>query len=389
MTAPGVTTDVEPVLGVSARLRSLTIREFRNLARVDLTLPPSGIVVVGDNGQGKTNLLEAIHYLSLLRSVRGARDRDVVRFGAGGFFVSADVDGLAHQSVSAGFEVVGGRKKVTIDDVPTAALSEALGAVPSVYVSPADVDLVGGGPVGRRRYLDVVLALTSRRYLRSLQHYRAALTRRNAALRQIERGGHPLTRAAVWEPALAEHGARLVHERATWVVWARERFAALCAEMGEHAPVAMRYETDLGLDDADAPAEDDLAARLASQLEASRSRDVRRGLSSVGPHRDDLMLALGDRPMRLFSSAGQQRTAALALRLLECATHRDRAGRQPIVLLDDPFAELDRRRAARVPELLTAGRSGQCILAIPRADDIPMGLPALETITIRDGALGT
>ena len=96
---------------------------------------------------------------------------------------------------------------------------------------------------------------------------------------------------------------------------------------------------------------------------------------------------LGDRPMRLFASAGQQRTAALALRLLECETHRDRTGRQPIVLLDDTVAELDRRRAARVPELLTAGRSGQCILAIPRADDVPTGLPALETVTIRDGEL--
>jgi DNA replication and repair protein RecF len=388
MTAPGVATDVEPEQDACARLRHLTVRDFRNLRRVDLSLPPAGVVVVGDNGQGKTNLLEATHYLSLLRSVRGARDRDVVRFGAGGFFVSADVEGLEHRTVSVGFEVAGGRKKVMLDEVPTSALSEALGAVPSVYVSPSDVDLVGGGPVGRRRYLDVVLALTTRRYLQSLQRYRAALTRRNAALRQVERGGHALTRAAVWEPALAEHGATLVRERARWVEWASERFAALCAEMGEHAPVSMRYETDLEISAAGEPLEEDLVAKLASRLEAARTRDVRRGLTTVGPHRDDLELALGDRPMRLFSSAGQQRTAALALRLLECETHRDRVSRQPIVLLDDPFAELDRRRAARVPELLSAGRSGQCILAIPRADDVPAGLPALEMLTIRDGVVG-
>jgi DNA replication and repair protein RecF len=387
MAAPNVTTDVEPGQYACARLRTLAIRDFRNLQRVDLALPPGGIVVVGDNGHGKTNLLEAIHYLSLLRSVRGARDRDLVRFGSAGFFVSAAVEGLAHQSAAAGFESATGRKKVTLDDVPTASLGEALGAVPSVYVSPGDAELIAGGPVGRRRYLDVVLALTSRRYLHALQRYRAALTRRNASLRQLERGAHPLTRVAVWEPALAEHGARLVRERAIWVAWAVERFAELCAEMGESTPVSMRYETDLELGASGAPGEEELVTRLAMRLESSRTADVRRGLTTVGPHRDDLHLALGDRPMRLFASAGQQRTAALALRLLECETHRDRVARQPIVLLDDPFAELDRRRAARVPELLSAGRSGQCILAIPRADDVPTGLPALEAVTIRDGAL--
>jgi DNA replication and repair protein RecF len=157
-------------------LQSLELRNFRNLAHVELTLPPEGIVIIGGNGQGKTNLLEAIAYLHLLRSVRGARDSEVVRFGADGFSigaaartpapgVSASVheNGLRERSVVLGFERPTRRKRVTVDAAVPERLSDALGAVPSVTFAPIDVELVRGGPMERRRYLDVVLATTSRR----------------------------------------------------------------------------------------------------------------------------------------------------------------------------------------------------------------------------------
>jgi DNA replication and repair protein RecF len=215
-------------------LSTLALRDFRNLARLDLEIPDAGAVVIGENGQGKTNLLEAIYYLHLLRSVRGARDVDIVRFGAAGFHIAARTGGGKHHELSAGFERQGRRKRVKVDGAEPARLSDALGALPCVLFSPADVDLVAGAPSSRRRYLDILLALSSRPYLAALQRYRAALAQRNAALRDALRsaGGRAEQRVAVWEAPLAEHGAVLWRERVRWTERAAGRFAELCAAIG-------------------------------------------------------------------------------------------------------------------------------------------------------------
>ena len=362
-----------------ASLCRLAVRDFRNIERLDLALDPAGLAVVGENGHGKTNLLEAIYYLQLLRSVRGARDPDLVRFGTDGFHVAGTLspDG---REVAVGFARQGKRKRARLNGAEPPRLSDALGALPSVIFSPGDVQLVAGAPSERRRYLDVVLALTSRPYLAALQTYRAALSRRNAALRDVARTGAGEGRAAVWEPALAEQGAVLWRERVRWVDERRAEFARLCDAIGERAPVTMRYATGL-------PATDDPAAALAAALAAKRSLDVRRGVTHAGPHRDDLELALGGRDLRLFGSAGQQRTAAIALRMLESQTLRDRTGSAPLLLLDDPFAELDARRAHRILALLADAGMGQVLITVPRAVDIPAELTSLERREIRDGVL--
>ncbi|HEY0971312.1 MAG TPA: DNA replication and repair protein RecF [Gemmatimonadales bacterium] len=380
MSAPG-----DPgASGARVRLRRLSVRDFRNLARVELRPPAEGFAVVGENGHGKTNLLEAIYYLELLRSARGARDLDVARFGAPGFHVSAEVatDGHSSHTIGVGFDRQLRRKKVVLDGGEAARLSDAVGVLPSVLFSPRDAALVSGAPAERRRYLDVVLGLTSRRYLVALQHYRAALARRNAALRDVARGRLGDDRVAVWEPALAEHGAVLWTERAAWVERWAPAFAELCAAIGEHAAVELGHASQYaggGVERA--------AASLAGSLEAKRPFDVRRGLTHAGPHRDDLEILLGGRELRTFGSAGQQRTAALALRILEARTLRERVGASPLLLLDDPFAELDARRSARILSLLADGGLGQTVLAVPRAADIPPELTRLERLTVRDGVL--
>jgi len=202
-------------VGTAARLDALAVRDFRNLARVELELPPSGMLVIGENGQGKTNLLEAIYYLQVLRSMRGARDQDLVRFGADAFHLGARVASDRVSEIGIGFEKSGKRKRVRLDGVVKERLSDAVGALPVAMFSPMDVELVAGGPAARRRFLDIMLAVTSPGYLRALQQYRAALVRRNAALRDAAR--HPGARAddrvAVWEAPLAEHGATLWAER--------------------------------------------------------------------------------------------------------------------------------------------------------------------------------
>jgi DNA replication and repair protein RecF len=367
-------------------LRSIALRDFRNLARLDLAFPAAGVAIVGENGQGKTNLLEAVYYLHLLRSVRGARDVDVVRFGAAGFHVSARTEGGRHHELAAGFERSSRRKRVTLDGAEPQRLSDALGALPCVLFSPADVELVAGAPSARRRYLDILLALSSRPYLAALQRYRHALAQRNAALRDALRGsgGKGEQRVAVWEAPLAEHGAVLWRERVAWTSQASPRFAAMCAAIGEQSPVGMRYATTLEPSSREVP---DVAEAIARALEQKRGLDIRRGLTHAGPHRDDLALTLDGRELRAFGSAGQQRTAAIALRLLEGETLRERLGASPLLLLDDPFAELDVRRSARILELLAEQGMGQTLLTVPRESDIPPALTRLTRWTIEGGVI--
>jgi DNA replication and repair protein RecF len=371
-------------------LQRISCRDFRNFERLDLELPEAGLVIIGDNGQGKTNLLESIYYLQVLRSVRGARDQDLVRFGAAGFHLGAMAerpDGArgAHE-IGVGFERAGKRKRVRLDGAEPPRLSDGLGALPCVLFSPADVELVAGVPSSRRRYLDILLALSSRPYLTALQRYRAALAQRNAALRESMRG--PAARAeqrvAVWEAPLAEHGAVLWRERVQWSDQAAGRFAELCAAIGEQAPVAMRYATSLEPTSAETG---HVAEALARALEHKRGLDMRRGITHAGPHRDDLALTLDGRELRAFGSAGQQRTAAIALRLLEAETLRERLGAAPLFLLDDPFAELDARRSSHILELLAERGMGQTLLTVPRESDIPPALTGLARWRITAGVV--
>jgi DNA replication and repair protein RecF len=369
----------------AALLRQLVIRDFRNLEHVALEPPADGMVVIGENGQGKTNLLEAIYYLQLLRSFRGARDQALVRFDAPGFFLSAMLEGCSASEVSVGFERGRGRlsarKRVRVNGAEPPRLSDALGVVPAVIFSPQDAGIVAGSPGARRRFLDVTLALTSRTYLLALQRYRAALVRRNAAMRATAASPREIeARVAVWEPMLAEHGALLWRERRAWVERHASLFTTLTSAIGERGDARLRFVS--GMEDPDRA-----EAELRNALERKRALDVRRGLTHVGPHRDDLELTLDGRDLRSYGSAGQQRTAAIALRLLEAATLRERARAEPVVLLDDPFAELDVRRSARILELLEGPGRGQTVLVVPRDGDIPEGLTRLTRWRIDGGVL--
>src|SRR5216110_819673 len=363
-------------------LESIAIRDFRNLERVDLELPAEGVALIGDNGHGKTNFLEAIYYFQILRSVRDARDVDLTRFDSAGFHISAITRSPAEHQLAVGFEKATRRKKVTIDGATPRRLSDALGALPSVMFSPRDLELVSGAPSERRRYIDLVLALTDRRYLNARQHYLANLVRRNAALRDAaRRGGRSADeRVAVWEPALAEHGTLLIEARAKWVADSAAEFSRLSEMIGERGEARMRYVSPF----AESEARHDV---LLAAFEEKRGLDMKRGLTHVGPHRDDLELTLDGRELRLFGSAGQQRTAAIALRMLEAATLRAHAGADPILLLDDPFAELDTRRNTRILELLQKGGLGQTVLVVPRESDIPAELVRLDRLSIRDGVI--
>jgi DNA replication and repair protein RecF len=335
-------------------------------------------VLIGDNGHGKTNLLEAIYYFQLLRSVRGARDADLVRFGSTAFHLHASVGTHGEHELSAGFGR--GKKKVVVDGAEARRLSGALGSLPAIVISPRDVALVSGAPAERRRFLDVALALTSPRYLNALQRYRSALSRRNAALRGVTRGSESDDSVAVWEPELADSGAVLLAERVAWMDRHQAEYTRLTTAIGEPESMTMRYMTSVANPR-------DAAAELGDTLARKRPLDIRRGLTHTGPHRDDIALQIGGHDLRTFGSGGQQRTAAITLRLLEAETLKAHAGDDPLLLLDDPFAELDTRRSSHILALLRETVTGQTILTVPRAGDIPPDLSNLARWHICDGVI--
>lgn len=364
-----------------ARLRRLTVRDFRNLADARLELPDAGLAFVGDNGQGKTNLLESVYYLHLFRSMRGARDVELVRFGTAAFHVAAVVDGTRWQRIGAGVERESGRRRIVLDGVACERVTDALGALPCVAFSPADVALVAGGPSARRRWLDVTLASSSPRYLTALRDYRGALAQRNAALRARSRSSP----ASVWDHALAAHGATLTTARAEFIDWAKGRAAGYANALGERGSLELRYRAGESL--ASGYGEEQVREAIARALAAGLERDTERAMTNHGPHRDEVDLRLSSVSLRKYGSAGQQRTVAIAMRMLECGWSRERGQVDPVLLLDDPVAELDRGRAARVLELLTSEASGQVLLAVPREDDIPPALTSLPRRRVREGTV--
>jgi len=317
------------------RLVSLSVRDFRNLAEVELAPSPRATILLGENGQGKTNLLEAIFVLSTLKPLRAVRLQELVRFGAERAQVAGAFDGPGGVRRAA-VEVTAGGRAAFLDGKPQDRLDAYFEGLASVCFSPDDLLLVKGGPDGRRRFLDRAAFNRWPAVLGEARDYVRALRARNATLR----GGSAEVEASFRGP-LVRTAARLLVRRRALVEELAPRLAAAFAEIsGPGAPEArLAYRAAAGLSlDGDEGA---LAARLDAALAARLERDRERGYTSAGPHVDDLLLALDGRGARLYASQGQQRALVLALKIAEIENLRAALGRPPLLLLDDISSELD------------------------------------------------
>jgi DNA replication and repair protein RecF len=392
----------------SASLERLTARNYRNFGELRLELPEAGAMIIGPNGSGKTNLLEAIYYLEIFRSFRGARDSELVRFGEDVFRIEGAVrEGEATEELAAAYQKTGRRKKVEVDGGEADRIADALGALGAVVLSLEDADLVCGSPGRRRRFLDILLSLVAPGYLASLQRYRAVLAQRNEALRQ---GTRDLV--DVWTEGLIEPGARVMAEREAWIASVASAFETYHRDIAGGWSGTLSYEAALGgrqdpvaSDRGKSVAESAVSygldrtehwgERLREAMAENADRDARRGSTQAGPQRDDLVIRAvveesgEERDLRTYGSGGQQRSAAIALRLVEADTLREKLGRDPIYLLDDVFAELDRDRAERVVRLLDEGRSGQVLMTAPKPADIELRGGGLARWRIREGVVFT
>jgi DNA replication and repair protein RecF len=380
----------------AVHLSQLELFHFRNLAVQKLDFPPDGVAIIGDNGQGKTNLLESIYYLETFRSFRGARDDQLLAFDQPVFRVQGRFEASVPSgsqagtgtAIAAAWQKEGRRKKVTVDGREPERIGDALGRAAIVVFSPSDVSIVTDGPAERRRWLDIVLSLNHPGYLSDLQRYRATLNQRNAALRERA----PASAVGVWDEGLIAAGSAIARARGEWVDRWRESFSGYYEAISGGQPASMSYAPSAGFEGGSMETEG-IEAAFRHDLAASRERERRLGTTVVGPHRDDVVFGLdahgGGIRAREYGSGGQQRTVALCLRLTEAATIRARRGREPIVLMDDVFAELDLGRSERVLELIDREETGQVILTAPKEGDIRFRSDVLARWSIRAGVVSS
>jgi DNA replication and repair protein RecF len=369
-------------------LSGLQIRHFRNLAEQHLELPAAGVAIVGENAQGKTNLLEAVYYLETFRSFRGSRDDHLVAFGEDFFRLVGALEGADPSEgveVAAAYQIRGKRKKVTVDGHEPERLGAGLGRLAAVVFSPADVAMVSGGPGGRRRFLDIVLSLNVPGYLDVLQRFRHILSQRNAALKDGRGGGT----VDIWDEGLVESGAQVVEERLRWVGRWEESFSSYYRQVSGAQVGHLAYQPGFKLREGRSNGE--IAEAFRDALDAVREREMRIGSTLVGPQRDELLLTVRERgetrDLREYGSGGQRRTAAIALRLTEAAAIREARKQEPIVLMDDVFAELDPGRSERIMALMEEEETGQVLMTVPKESDIRLRRESLPRWRIRDGAI--
>lgn len=317
------------------RLVSLQVQDFRNLGAVDLEPSPRATVLLGENGQGKTNLLEAIYFLATLKPLRASRLEELVRFGADEAQVAADFEGAGGVR-RVGVKLQAGGRTAFLDGKPQERLDNYFEGLAAVCFSPDDLLLVKGGPEGRRRFVDRAAFNRWPALLGEARDYVRALRSRNAALRVSS----PEVEASFREP-LVRAAARLLRRRRDLVRELAPRVADAFGEIsGPGAPGAqLAYRPASGM--SVEGSEEEIARRLAEILEHRLHRDREKGYTSAGPHMDELVLALAGKGARLFGSQGQQRALVLALKIAEIENLRAALGRPPLLLLDDVSSELD------------------------------------------------
>ena len=377
---------------------NLSLHDFRSYRELVLTLDRGVTAFVGNNGQGKTNIVEAIAYLGTFTSHRVASDTALVRHGTGGAVIRAKAIRGAGRESLVELEIVAGRaNRARLNRAPVSRTRDVLGIVRSVVFAPEDLDLVKGDPQHRRRFLDDLLVLLTPRLAGVRSEYDKILRQRGALLKSAgaarRRGATPdLSTLDVWDGHLAAAGAQLIAARVELLSRLRPHVAQAYEQVSAgQSDARLSYRSALlGLSqdtDADPGQELELqdvtalTERLVTAMGQVRNKELDRGVSLVGPHRDDLTLTLGELPAKGYASHGESWSFALALRLASYQVLRE-DDEDPVLILDDVFAELDVRRRERLAGMV--GHAEQVLITAAVPEDVPAELAGAR-FTVADG----
>ena len=335
---------------------SLQLEQFRNYAQQSFSFDPSCNVIYGENAQGKTNLLEAIAYLSTGKSPRARSDKEMIHFGAGAMRLRAEVFSRERDFVLETAVRAGRPKKATVNGVAVRRGAQSSGVLYTVYFCPEDLFLIRAGAAERRRFMDTALCQLRPRYAEALSRYNKAYESKTRILRDSEERPDLLLALPEFNEQMAICGAAVIHYRAQFAA----RLAEYAAEQhrrcsGEREELSLRYVTVKTVEDPAAPQQVLYEQLRRHQAEHEMAERASR-LCLSGPHKDDLEVTINGTAARSYCSQGQTRTAALALKLAEREIYKNVIGEYPVLLLDDVLSELDRRRQEFVLNRIAGGQ---------------------------------
>jgi len=358
-------------------LRRLETENFRNLRALDLAFDNAPVVICGENGQGKSNLLEALVLGCTGALWRTTRDEEAICWGSGIARVKAEVL-KAKETIKTEIALAREEKPLCRINGVARRRSDLLGIIPAVGFSSEDLQIIKGEPSRRRHFLNLELSQISRSYHWNLLHYGRALEQRNRLLKETREGRGGREALFPWEEALARYGAKLVERRAKFLQELEKAAEAHLARLSPAwAPLRLKYEAALGKGEADrveGRSAQEVESLLRKGLEESREEEIARGFSLAGPHRDEFRLLVGDIDQHTYGSQGEQRGLAIALRLGLAEMVEKAAGERPILIVDDVFSELDERRRRGLLDSL--GSEKQVFLTTPLLEEVPK--PLLE-----------
>ena len=327
------------------RIHKLTAVGFRNLSPTEFT-PEKGVnILYGDNAQGKTNLLEALWLFTGGRSFRGAKDAECIGFGREKADLSLEFEAFGRRQEAT--VTVEKRRSVTLNGIARPSAASLAGVLCGVVFSPAHLSLVKDGPDGRRRFIDAACCQVRPAYIKTVAAYSRIVTQRNALLKEYRRLPDGADLLDAWDERMVQYGAEVCAARSAYLEKLCSPAAAVYDGLSGGREQLSLHLTH-GLDDEGTvtgkmPAEQ-YAAQLRRALAEARGRDLAAGVTTVGPHRGDLEVLVGQRSARQYASQGQQRSAVLALKLAEASVLGSQTGEHPIALLDDVMSELDESR---------------------------------------------
>ena len=319
------------------KLTRLEVKSFRNLKELQLNAADGVNVIYGENGQGKTNLLEAIWLFTGSKSFRGASTSELIPLGGDRADISLCYDDGVRQNELR--MMLGDKKEIMQNAVPLGSATELCGGFCCVVFSPVHLNLIKGSPSERRKLIDVIIGQMKPRYLSVLSEYNRILLQRNTLIKDVQFSSSLLDTLDIWDMALAKKGALITKTRQSFI----EKLTPFCSDFYEgisngRESFGMSYQSNIEID---GEISDDT---MLSQLKAARPEDLRNGTTSIGPQRDDILININGISARAFGSQGQQRSGVLAIKLGEAALMNELLGQTPVILLDDVMSELDDSR---------------------------------------------
>ncbi|HHX61733.1 MAG TPA: DNA replication/repair protein RecF [Epulopiscium sp.] len=313
-------------------IRELSLQNFRNYNYLNLVLHPGINVFVGDNAQGKTNVLEAIYLCATARSHRTNQEKEVIAWDETEAHIRLDIK-KRHIEDQIDFHMDRKGKGVAINRIPIRRLGELLGVLNVVMFSPEDLQMIKRGPGERRRFIDIELCQIDRMYYYGLQQYHKVLKQRNNLLKSFEHTSDAQNLLEVWDTQIVEYGTNVINKRINFV----DKLEKIAQEIhfnisGDKEKLEIRYDPSVNV------------AQYETKLSANHKRDIFRRSTSLGPHRDDLVFLINEMDVRTYGSQGQQRTVVLSIKLAQLRMIQEILGEQPVLLLDDVLSELDYHR---------------------------------------------